>query len=160
MSVETGTLSSWEVLHQLIPSARILIASSRRKILFGLPIDFPLILAVLIAETMRNWNNRCGDADESGFDIDAAVEGSLDLPSLLEPALTLRDLDRAIQIARPRPPRWTPGHSITPGSSYGLGLPGGAPKRGFLNRHPQLDPVVGRVNQILLGAEVSLCSLD
>jgi phage terminase large subunit-like protein len=45
MSVETGTPSSREILRQLIPSARILIASSRRKILFGLPIDFPLILS-------------------------------------------------------------------------------------------------------------------
>jgi hypothetical protein len=53
------------------------------------------------------------DAEVSGFDIDATVESSLDLPSLPGPALTLRDLDRAIQIARARPPpRWTSGRSI------------------------------------------------
>ena len=40
------------------------------------------------------------DAKERGFDIDATVEGSLDLPSLPVPALTLSNLDRAIQIAR------------------------------------------------------------
>jgi hypothetical protein len=67
------------------------------------------------------------DADESGFDIDATVEGSLDLPSLPEPALTLRDLDRAIQIARARPPE-VDFRPLDPGS-YGIGLPGGAPIR-------------------------------
>ena len=67
------------------------------------------------------------DADESGFDIDATVECSLDLPALPEPALTLRDLDRAIRIARARPPEvdFMP---LDPGS-YGIGLPGGAPIR-------------------------------
>jgi hypothetical protein len=67
------------------------------------------------------------DADEGGFDIDATVEGSLDLPALPEPALTLRDLDRAIRIARARPPEvdFMP---LDPGS-YGIGLPGGAPIR-------------------------------
>jgi hypothetical protein len=67
------------------------------------------------------------DADESGFDIDATVEGSLDLPALPEPALTLRDLDRAIQIARARPPE-VDFRPLDPGS-YGIGLPGGAPIR-------------------------------
>ena len=67
------------------------------------------------------------DADESGFDIDATVEGSLDLPSLPEPALTLRDLDRAIQIARARPPE-VDFRPLDPGS-YGIGLPGGEPTR-------------------------------
>jgi hypothetical protein len=67
------------------------------------------------------------DADESGFDIDATVEGSLDLPSLPEAALTLRDLDRAIQIARARPPE-VDFRPLDPGS-YGIGLPGGAPIR-------------------------------
>jgi superfamily II DNA or RNA helicase len=67
------------------------------------------------------------DADEGGFDIDATVEGSLDLPSLPEPALTLRDLDRAIQIARARPPE-VDFRPLDPGS-YGIGLPGGAPIR-------------------------------
>jgi hypothetical protein len=67
------------------------------------------------------------DADESGFDIDATVEASLDLPSLPEPALTLRDLDRAIQIARARPPE-VDFRPLDPGS-YGIVLPGGAPIR-------------------------------
>jgi hypothetical protein len=67
------------------------------------------------------------DADESGFDIDVTVEGSLDLPALPEPALTLRDLDRAIQIARARPPE-VDFRPLDPGS-YGIGLPGGEPTR-------------------------------
>ena len=67
------------------------------------------------------------DADESGFDIEVTVEGSLDLPSLPEPALTLRDLDRAIQIARARPPE-VDFRPLDPGS-YGIGLPGGGPIR-------------------------------
>lgn len=67
------------------------------------------------------------DADESGFDIDVTVEGSLDLPVLPEPALTLRDLDRAIQIARARPPV-VDFRPLDPGS-YGIGLPGGEPTR-------------------------------
>ncbi len=59
MSVEAGIPSFAEIFRQLNPSARILIASSRWKILFGLPIDFPLILAVLIPETTlheMSWN--------------------------------------------------------------------------------------------------------
>jgi hypothetical protein len=67
------------------------------------------------------------DADESGFDIDATVEGSLDLPLLPEPALTLRDLDRTLQIARARPPEVDFRPLDT--RSYGIGLPGGAPIR-------------------------------
>jgi len=67
------------------------------------------------------------DADEHGFDIDATVEGSLDLPSLPEPALTLRDLDRVIKIGRARPPE-VDFRSLDPGS-YGIGLPGGPPIR-------------------------------
>jgi hypothetical protein len=67
------------------------------------------------------------DADEHGFDIDATVEGSLDLPSLPEPALTLRDLDRAIQIARARPPEVD--FRPLDAGSYGIGLPGGEPLR-------------------------------
>jgi SNF2 family DNA or RNA helicase len=64
------------------------------------------------------------EADEHGFDIDATVEDSLDLPALPEPALTLRDLDSAIQIARARPPE-VDFQPLDPGS-YGIGLPGGA----------------------------------
>jgi hypothetical protein len=67
------------------------------------------------------------DSDERGFDIDATVEGSLDSPSLPEPALTLRDLDHVIQIARARPPE-VDFRPLDPGS-YGIGLPGGAPIR-------------------------------
>ncbi len=59
--------------------------------------------------------------------ISMPVEGSLDLPSLPEPALTLRDLDRAIQIAPARPPE-VDFRPLDPGS-YGIGLPGGAPIR-------------------------------
>jgi SNF2 family DNA or RNA helicase len=67
------------------------------------------------------------DADERGFDIDATVEGSLDLPPLPAPALTLRDLDRAIQIARARPPEVD--FRALDAGSYGLGLPGRSPIR-------------------------------
>lgn len=67
------------------------------------------------------------DADESGFDIDVTVEGSLDLPALAEPALTLRDLDCAIRFARARPPE-ADFRPLDPGS-YGIGLPGGEPTR-------------------------------
>lgn len=67
------------------------------------------------------------DADEHGFDIDATVEGSLDLPTLPEPALTLRDLDRAIQIARARPPE-VDFRPLDP-HSYGIRLPGSSPIR-------------------------------
>jgi hypothetical protein len=63
------------------------------------------------------------DADVHGFDIDATVEDSLDLPALPEPALTLRDLDSAIQIARARPPE-VDFRLLDPGS-YAIGLPGG-----------------------------------
>ena len=57
------------------------------------------------------------------------LEGSLDLPSLPEPALTLRDLDRAIQIARARPPE-VDFQPLDPGS-YGIGLPGGERDPGY-----------------------------
>jgi hypothetical protein len=67
------------------------------------------------------------DADEHGFDIDSTVESSVDLPSLPEPALTLRDLDRAIQIARARPPE-VDFRPLDPGS-YGIVQPGGTPIR-------------------------------
>ena len=48
-------------------------------------------------------------------------------PALPEPAFTLRDLDRAIQIARARPPE-VDFRPLDPGS-YGIGLPGGAQTR-------------------------------
>ena len=59
----------------------------------------------------------------NGFDIDSTTESSFDLPPLLEPALTLRDLDRIIQIARACPPE-AEVHPLDPGS-YAIGLPGG-----------------------------------
>jgi hypothetical protein len=62
------------------------------------------------------------NAGESGFDIDATVEDSLDLPALPEPALTLPDLDRAIQISRARPPEVE--FRPLDAGSYGIGLPG------------------------------------
>ncbi|MCL4851636.1 MAG: hypothetical protein KJZ78_09675, partial [Bryobacteraceae bacterium] len=49
------------------------------------------------------------------------------LPPLPEPALTLRDLDRAIQIQRARPPA-VDFRPLDPGS-YGIGLPGTSPIR-------------------------------
>ena len=67
------------------------------------------------------------DASEHGLDIDTTVEVSLDLPSLPEPALTLRDLDRAIQMGRARPPEVD--FRPLDAGSYGIGLPGGAPIR-------------------------------
>jgi hypothetical protein len=67
------------------------------------------------------------DTGENGFDTDATVEGSLDLPTLPEPAVTLRHLDRAIQVARARPPE-VDFRRLDPGS-YGIGLPGGEPTR-------------------------------
>jgi hypothetical protein len=48
------------------------------------------------------------------------VEVSLDLPSLPEPALTLRDLDNGIQIARAQPPE-VDFQPLDP-KSYGVGL--------------------------------------
>jgi hypothetical protein len=71
---------------------------------------------------MADLEQQVRDADERGFDIDATVEASLDLPSLPESALTLRDLDRAIQIDRARPPE----ADFCPldAGSYGIGLPG------------------------------------
>jgi hypothetical protein len=63
------------------------------------------------------------DADENGFDIDATVEGSLELPELPEASLTLRDLDSAIQMQRARPQEvefWA-----LDAGSYGIGFPGG-----------------------------------
>jgi ERCC4-related helicase len=67
------------------------------------------------------------DADERGFDIDATVEADLDLPSLPDPAFTLRDLDRAIQFGRARPPQ-VDFRPLDP-CSYGIGLPGSDPVR-------------------------------
>jgi len=67
------------------------------------------------------------DADANGFDIDAAIEGSLELPTLPEPALTLASLDRAIQIPRARPPE-VDFRPLDP-ESYAIGLPGREPAR-------------------------------
>jgi hypothetical protein len=67
------------------------------------------------------------DAEEGGFDIDATVEGSLDLPPLPEPALTLRDLDGAIQMARARPPQLE--FRALDAGSYEIGIPGAPPVR-------------------------------
>jgi superfamily II DNA or RNA helicase len=77
--------------------------------------------------SLADLEQQVRDADESGFDIDATIEGSLDLPVLPEPALTLRDFDRTIQIARARPPE-VDFRPLDPGS-YGIGLPGGEPIR-------------------------------
>ena len=63
------------------------------------------------------------DVEQTGFDIDAAVDDSLDLPQLSVPALVLRDLDRALGIAQARPPE-VDCRPLDPGS-YSIGLPGG-----------------------------------
>ena len=67
------------------------------------------------------------DVQASGFDIDATVEDSLDMPDLPETPLSLSELDRVINIARARPPEidWRP----LDAGSYGIGLPGGEPVR-------------------------------
>jgi len=61
-------------------------------------------------------------AGETGFDIDRTVEDTLELPTLPEPTLTLRDPDRAIQLARARPieVEFRP----LDAGSYGITLPG------------------------------------
>lgn len=63
------------------------------------------------------------DAEQTGLDIDATVDESLDLPPLPEPPLGLRDLDRVLNLQRARPPEieWRP----LDAGSYGIGLPGG-----------------------------------
>ena len=63
------------------------------------------------------------DAEQTGLDIDATVDETVDLPPLPEPPLTLRDLDRALNLERARPPEveWRP----LDAGSYGIGLPGG-----------------------------------
>jgi hypothetical protein len=67
------------------------------------------------------------EVEQTGLDIDATVDENLDLPPLAEPPLTLRDLDRAINIERARPPEieWRP----LDAGSYGIGLPGGGSVR-------------------------------
>lgn len=62
------------------------------------------------------------DAEQTGLDIDATVDETLDLPPLPEPPLTLRDLDRALNLDRARPPEieWKP----LDAGSYSIGLPG------------------------------------
>jgi hypothetical protein len=80
-----------------------------------------------VRDSLRTLEQQVGDAGESGFYIDVTVDGSLDLPALPEPTLTLRDLDRAIQIPRARPPE-VDFRPLDPGS-YGIGLQGGKPTR-------------------------------
>jgi hypothetical protein len=67
------------------------------------------------------------DVQASGFDIDAVVEDRIDVPDLPETPLSLSELDRAINMARARPPEidWRP----LDAGSYGIGLPGGGPVR-------------------------------
>lgn len=64
------------------------------------------------------------DVEQTGLDINTTVDENLDLPSFAEPPLVLRDLDRAINLQRARPPEieWRP----LDAGSYGIGLPGGA----------------------------------
>lgn len=62
------------------------------------------------------------EVEVAGLDIDVAVDENLYLPSLPEPPLTLRDLDRALNIAQARPPEfdWRP----LDAGSYSIGMPG------------------------------------
>jgi hypothetical protein len=75
------------------------------------------------ARFLAEIDDQVRQAQTSGFDIDATVEDSLDIPELPESPITLRELDRAITIAQARPPEidWRP---LDEGS-YGIGLPGG-----------------------------------
>jgi len=63
------------------------------------------------------------DVEREGFDIDATVEDSLELPQFPETPLALRDLDRTLNLAQARPPEvdWRP----LDAGSYSIGLPGG-----------------------------------
>ncbi len=56
------------------------------------------------ARFLADIDQQVRDADAQGFDIDSAVEATLDQAPLPEPGLTLRDLDRAIQLGGARPP--------------------------------------------------------
>ena len=63
------------------------------------------------------------EAEQTGLDIDATVDENLNLPKLPESPLTLRDLDRVLNLKRARPPEI----DCRPldARSYGIGLPGG-----------------------------------
>jgi hypothetical protein len=62
------------------------------------------------ARFLAELEQQAREAEETGLDIDGTVEESLGLPPLPEPPLTLSDLDRAINLARARPPEidWKP----------------------------------------------------
>ena len=79
------------------------------------------------ARFLADIEKQVRDVQTSGFDIDAAVEDSLDLPDLPETPLTLSELERLINIARARPPEI----DLRPldAGTYGIGLPGGEPVR-------------------------------
>jgi hypothetical protein len=79
------------------------------------------------ARFLAEIEDQVRDVQASGFDIDATVEDSLDVPDLPETPLSLNELDRVINIARARPPEidWRP----LDAGSYGIGLPGGEPVR-------------------------------
>ena len=67
------------------------------------------------------------EAEQTGFDIDATVEDSLDLPPLPTSPLVLRDLDRVLNNLQARPAQV----DCRPldARSYSIGLPGGDPIR-------------------------------
>ena len=79
------------------------------------------------ARFLADIEEQVREVQTSGFDIDAAVEDSLDLPDLPETPLTLSELDRLINIARARPPEI----DLRPldAGTYGIWLPGGEPVR-------------------------------
>lgn len=62
------------------------------------------------------------EVGETGLDIDATVDETLDIPSLPTPPLILNDLDRALNLYRARPPE-IDCRPLDAGS-YGVGLPG------------------------------------
>jgi hypothetical protein len=91
------------------------------------------------------------DVQASGFDIDATVEDSLDVPYLPETPLTLSELDRLINIAQARPPEidWRP----LDAGSYGVGLPGREPVR--VTTNPKVFDFSGDSHQLFSpGGEV------
>jgi hypothetical protein len=67
------------------------------------------------------------EADQTGFDIDATVEDTLDVPPLPTPPLVLGDLDRVLNNPQARPSQVECRPLDV--SSYSIGLPGGDPIR-------------------------------
>ena len=91
-SASTCSRESWEGSSRFCPGCRV---SSEELALLDREAR-----ATARQRFLAELEQQVRDADEHGFDIDATVNGSLDLPSLPEPALTLprpgsSDPDRA-----------------------------------------------------------------